>query len=398
MMRTGTLQVCAFIGALVFASATGVRAQSNFQVNGRFKVEDGSLDGARMIVYKNGEKQRTLNSGLAKFTMDLDLNSNYILEFEKNGFVTKRLSFDTHAPAEAITNGFTPFEFVVSLFKQYDGVNTVVFNQPVGMIRFDKNTQDFDYDTDYTKSIQSALEETMRNVAAKQEQEKGREEIEAKEKARAAAEQAKAEAEAAKEKARADAAKAKEEAEAAREKAKADKEAAEAAKREEAMKQAQAKKAADELRAAEARKKAEPPPASPAREPKPVAKPRKPAPPPPPARSVDKGLRKEPVSGEDQRRTLAVRESSEPSPVRPAPVNERSETKPEIKRPVPEILRNEELIVEPNQVIVRIQLDNGKERTEYRKVTHKYGQTFYFKDGQSTSRLVYEREALAEVR
>jgi hypothetical protein len=84
--------------------------------------------------------------------------------------------------------------------------------------------------------------------------------------------------------------------------------------------------------------------------------------------------------------------------VRPAPVNERSETKPEIKRPVPEILRNEELIVEPNQVIVRIQLDNGKERTEYRKVTHKYGQTFYFKDGQSTSRLVYEREALAEVR
>ena len=338
MMATGTLRIRAFAGALVMAGAPGVLAQNAFQVNGRFKVEGGSLDGAHVTVYKNGEKQRTLGSGLAKFSLDLALNADYILEFEKDGFVAKRLSFDTHVPSGAAANGFTPFEFTVNLFKQYDGVNTVVFNQPVGMIRYDKNTDDFDYDTDYTKSIQSALEETMREVTAKQEQEKGREATEAKEQARAEAE------------------KAKQEAEAVKQKAKADKEAAEAAEREQAQKEAEARKAEEERRAAEARKK------------------------------------------EDQRRTLAAREVSEPSPVRPAPANERSEVRPEVKHQIPTVARDEELIVEPNQVTMRIQLDNGKERTEYRKVTHKYGQTFYFKDGRSITRMAFESEALAEVR
>lgn len=372
-------------GALVLAGAPGVLAQNTFQVNGRFKVEDGSLDGAHVTVLRNGEKQRTLSSGLSKFSLDLDLNADYILEFEKDGFVTKRLSFNTHVPAGAAANGFTPFDFSVNLFKQYDGVNTVVFNQPVGMIRYDSNMDDFDYDTDYTKSIQSALEETMRDVAAKQEEEKGREEAEAKEMARAEAEKAKQEAEAAKQKAKAE--------------KEAAKEAAEAAKREREQKEAEAKKAEQERRAAEAHKKEEPPPAppEPART-KPSPKPEKKPQPPPPVRSVDKGTRKEPISGEDQRRALAAREVSEPSPVRPAQAHEGMEARPEVKVQPPTITRNEEMIVEPNQVIMRIELDDGKERTEYRKVTHKYGQTFYFKDGQSITRLVFESEALAEVR
>lgn len=383
MMATGTLRIRAFAGALVMAGAPGVLAQNAFQVNGRFKVEGGSLDGAHVTVYKNGEKQRTLGSGLAKFSLDLALNADYILEFEKDGFVAKRLSFDTHVPSGAAANGFTPFEFTVNLFKQYDGVNTVVFNQPVGMIRYDKNTDDFDYDTDYTKSIQSALEETMREVTAKQEQEKGREATEAKEQARAEAE------------------KAKQEAEAVKQKAKADKEAAEAAEREQAQKEAEARKAEEERRAAEARKKEEPRPVAPEPpRPKPAPPKAKPAPPPPPppVRTVDKGTRKEPLGGDDQRRTLAAREVSEPSPVRPAPANERSEVRPEVKHQIPTVARDEELIVEPNQVTMRIQLDNGKERTEYRKVTHKYGQTFYFKDGRSITRMAFESEALAEVR
>ncbi len=180
MVYPTTLRACAIAGALVFSSAAGVLAQGGFQINGRVKLEGGSLDDTHVVVYKNGEKQRTISSGLSKFSLDLDLNADYILEFEKDGFVTKKLSFDTHAPAEAIANGFTPFEFAVSMFKQYEGVNTVVFNQPVGMIRYDKETDDFDYDTDYTKSIQSALEKTLQEVAAKQEMEKSKDAEEAK--------------------------------------------------------------------------------------------------------------------------------------------------------------------------------------------------------------------------
>ena len=415
-----TLRACAIAGALVFSSAAGVLAQGGFQINGRLKVDDGGPDGAHVIVYKNGVKQRTLNNGLGKFSLELDLNADYILEFAKPGSVTKKLSFDTHAPAEAIANGFTPFEFAVNLFKQYDDVNTVVFNQPVGMIRYDKDADDFDYDTDYTKSIQTALEKTMKEVAAKQEEErtKGADE------ARRAEEEAKA-------KARADAEKAKLEAEAAKQKAKADKEAAAAAERdkqqkeaearkteaaakkaeqerlaEEARSKAAAKKAEQDRLAAEAKKKEEPQrevrkpePAPKAGPPPPVAKAKlekAPKPPPPPMVAKVNGSLREPKSGDEQRRSLSAKEGIETSPVRAAVATERVEEKPALSEVVPEVIRNEELIVEPNQVITRIELDNGKDRTEYRKVVHKFGPVFYFKDGQSISKLIYESEALAD--
>ena len=177
-----TLRTVAIAGALALASAPGVLAQGTFTINGRTKVDGGSLDGARCVVFKNGEKVRTLTTSLGKFSLDLDVNANYVLSFEKEGFVTKKLSFDTHAPAEAAANGFTPFDFAVSIFKQYDDVNTVVFDQPVGMIRYDRNADDFDYDTDYTKSIQSALDKAMSSVAEKQRAEKEKGDAEAKQK------------------------------------------------------------------------------------------------------------------------------------------------------------------------------------------------------------------------
>ena len=403
MDHPNTLRACVIAGALVISSAAGVLAQGGFQINGRVKVEDGSLDGARVVVYKNGEKLRTISSGLGKFSLDLDLNSDYIIEFEKDDFVTKKLSFDTHAPTEAIANGFTPFEFAVSMFKQYDDVNTVVFNQPVGMIRYDKETDDFDYDTDYTKSIQSALEKTMQEVLAKQEQEMNKDA----EEARRAEEETKA-------KAKAEADKAKREADAAKQKAKVDKEAAEAAKLEQQQKEADAKKAeaatkkAEQDRLAEeARKKKEEPKPEPKAKPKPEpkadppppvakAKPAKAPKPPPPVVVRSNGLRGDPKTGGDQRRGIAARAGEDPSPLRPAKPNEAVEAKPEPREEKPEFIRNEELIVEPNQVITRIELDNGKDRTEYRKVVHKYGPVFYFKDGLSISKLIYDSEALAD--
>ena len=162
------------------------------------KVEGADLGNARVVVYKNGSKERSITSNLNKFTLDLDLNANYVLSFEKDGYVAKKVSFNTKAPAEAIANGFTPFDFAVSLFKQYDDINIVVFNQPVGMIRYDDDTGDFDYDTDYTKSIQSQLQQVLAQVEQKQKEEAAQEKEAEALAAEAAKAQAKADAEAAK--------------------------------------------------------------------------------------------------------------------------------------------------------------------------------------------------------
>lgn len=372
-----TLRTVAIVGALAWASVPGVHAQERtFTINGRLKVDGGGLDGARCVVFKNGEKLRTLTTSLGKFSMDLDVNAEYVFSFEKEGFVTKKLSFDTHAPAEAVANGFTPFEFAVSIFKQYDDVNTVVFNQPVGMIRFDKNADDFDYDTDYTKSIQSELDKTMKFVAEKQRQEKDKEDQQAKQKE--ADDKARAKADADKQKQEAEAAKQREKEEAQQQ---ADAKKAEAA----------AKKAEQERLAQEAKKPKETPREEPKPKPRPepppapVAKTPKPAPkPPPPVVAQRSHTRTEPRSGEDVRRKAGPYEVVE--------------ARPKYEEPKVEVTRNEELIVEPCQVITVVKIDNGKLTNEYRKVVRKYGSTFYFKNGQSCSKLTYDAEAMAENR
>nr|MCU0320498.1 carboxypeptidase-like regulatory domain-containing protein [Flavobacteriales bacterium] len=219
--------------------AAMLSAQPRFTVNGRMKVEAGDLSGARVVVYKNGVKERTITQSVGKFTLDLDLQQNYILSFEKDGFVSKKIAFNTKVPADAVANSFVPFDFAVSIFKQYDDVNLVVFNQPVGMIRYEQSEGDFDYDTDYTKSIQSQLQATQAAIEQKQKEEKDKE-------ANAAKAAAKAEADAKK---------------AAEQAARDEQARAAAAQREAQQKEAERLKAeAEAKRAAEKASKPAPPP------------------------------------------------------------------------------------------------------------------------------------------
>jgi len=371
-----------------------------FTINGRLKIEGGGVDGAKVVVYKDGQKERTVSSGLSRFSLELDINANYVLSFEKDGFVAKKLAFNTHAPAEAAANGFTPFEYAVSLFKQYDDVNVVVFNQPVGMIRYEPTADDFDYDTDYTKSIQSQLEQIQQQVAVKQQEEAATNAAEAKAAANAEKEKAKAEAEAAKQTAAAAKEKdrlAKEQAEAARkadaERAKADalaakseaerlKAAADAA----ALAEVQRKKN-EALAQEEERNKKQAPLAKVEEE-----KPKKAAPPPPPVRNeATAGLNE----GQDARRSISATELNEEPRIAPAIAANGGESPAVAEVPERKVNRKEELIVEPNQVITVIQLWTDAQKAEYKKIVHKYGAVFYFKNGQACSPQLYQQEALA---
>jgi hypothetical protein len=403
------------LAAFVLFMAAGLHAQGRFTVNGRMKVEGSDLSGARAVVYKNGVKERTITTGLTKFSLELDLNANYIVSFEKDGYVAKKISFNTHAPAEAAAKGFTPFDFAVSLFKQYDDINLVVFNQPVGMIRYDPAAGDFDYDTDYTKSIHSQLQEATQRVERKQKEEQQAAAQAEKQKAEDAKAQAKARAEADKQAAAQAAADAKAKAEAekqaaaqaaaeAKAKAEADKQAAaqaaaEAKRQAEAERQAKAEQARQEAAQREAEKQ-RPAQAVKTEAPKPVAptppapKPEKPIPPAPaPQRAT---LAAEPVKGHDGRRRMEPVMAEEPSRVERARPQSASEERPAAEHDEPVVNRTEDLIVEAGKVttVVRIEVD-GK-ATEYRRVFHKWGGTFFFKDGQACSQVEYDSAVRTE--
>lgn len=383
--------------------------QGHLTVTGKLRVDGGNLDNSKMVVYKDGEKQRTITTDLNKFSLEMDLGATYVLSFEKNGFVTKSLSFNTRVPVSEGATPFMPFTFIVSLFKQYEGVNTIVFNQPVGMIRYDSEQEEFDYDTDYTKSIQSALEEAQAAIEKKQ-----------KEETEAAAAEAKRAAQADKEKAKEDARLAKAAAEKAKEDARLAREATEKAKEEARLKKEADDRAAREAKLAVQEPAPRPePPSPPKAEPKPPKKPEpvpapapKPVPPPPPApRTVEvpRPAKPKPVlsparpthladptQGKDERGSTAPRMVQEASPVQYAAVRTASEPRPKFEAAPSVPVRHKDVVVEPGQVITVVRVEQDGVANEYRKVVRKYSGTYYFKDGSSCSRDTYEREALTE--
>lgn len=162
---------------LALISWTTTMGQSDeFIITGRFKVDGGSNNDAKIVVEKNGSKVKTLD-GTSRFEVGLDYQAIYVVSFVKDGYVTKRLRFDTHVPDSRIEYGFEPFDFTIEIFEQYDDLNMVVFNQPVGRIAYSELIDEFDYDTDYTKSIQAQIDQAMDEVEVKKE-EKAKEEEE----------------------------------------------------------------------------------------------------------------------------------------------------------------------------------------------------------------------------
>jgi len=354
--------------------------QGRFTVNGRIKIEGGDLGNTRAVVMKDGAKERTITSGLSKFTLDLEIGHNYIIAFEKDGYVSKKISFNTNAPAEAAANGFTPFDFAVSLFKQYDDINLVVFNQPVGMIRYDEKTGDFDYDTDYTKSIQSQMQQVLAEVDQKQKEEASA----AKANESKAAEEAKAKASMEAEARKQAAAKAKVEAEAQKQadaKTKADAEAA--------------KRATDAQAKAEAAKKPipEPPKAEPPSVPEvKVEKPR-----PKPEKQLvapvvqHNTVVSKAVAGGDVRRTVAPVTQVEASRVERARMNANEEARTEVVETAAEVIIDQRILVEPSRVTTIVNVSAGQTVDEYRKVTHKWGGQYFFKNGTTCTLEVFQR-------
>jgi flavodoxin len=150
-------------------------AQEKYSVFGRVKIENGSLENTRISILKNAEKMSSsLIDGSGKFEYELDFGNEYILEFSKEGFVTKKVSISTFVPLDILSrdNQFPPFKFMVSLFPAYEGLDLSVFDQPMGMIMYDKELDDFDYDRDYDSQIRDAIkkaEEEARRRAAELE-------------------------------------------------------------------------------------------------------------------------------------------------------------------------------------------------------------------------------------
>ncbi|MBL7922786.1 MAG: hypothetical protein JNL88_01170 [Bacteroidia bacterium] len=140
---------------LLLLSGT-LSAQQNFlEVPVKLEIEKGDMSEVVIKVKKDGKDAFTQN-GASKLRFKLDFNRKYTLIFSKPGYISKTIEVNTKAPSARIASGFEPYKIGVKLFQQ-NQENMVIYNQPVAQIKYDQNLDEFNFDTDYSKSILSAI-------------------------------------------------------------------------------------------------------------------------------------------------------------------------------------------------------------------------------------------------
>ena len=148
---------------LIFASLEG---KSQFSGGVRylpmpvqFVVVNGDFDQTTVYLRRGGETVGAFK-GQKNMNMRLEYNADYQLDFTKPGYITKSIHVNTTVPEERRKYGFDSYKIGVRLFKQYEGVNIVIYNQPVASIKYLPELDEIGYDTDYTRSILSLLTQT----------------------------------------------------------------------------------------------------------------------------------------------------------------------------------------------------------------------------------------------
>lgn len=125
----------------------------------QFVVVNGDFDQSLVYLRRGGQTVGAFK-GQKNMNIRLEYNAEYQLDFTKPGYITKSIHVNTAVPEERRKFGFDSYKIGVRLFKQYDGVNITIYNQPVASIRYLPELDEIGYDTDYTKSILSLLTET----------------------------------------------------------------------------------------------------------------------------------------------------------------------------------------------------------------------------------------------
>jgi hypothetical protein len=131
------------------------------------------MEGVQVKVLQNGkELENVTTSGSGKYEFELPLGFNYIIQFSKQDFVTKKLELNTKGiPMEDLEGGFQ-MTVDMSLFAYIEGFDLSILDAPIGKASFDpvRNSVEFDYD--YTGRMQQKIDaefERLKKMAGEQE-------------------------------------------------------------------------------------------------------------------------------------------------------------------------------------------------------------------------------------
>ena len=141
-------------------------AQS-LQLSGSVTIENASPEGARIIIYKNNTKLTQQDiSKKGRFDIKLALDADYKITFEKSGYITKNISVNTEVPGEIIESNpnFPPIKLTINLLPQVNQVDLSIFEQPVAILAYNYELDDFTFDKEYSDKIKDRIAQAEKNV------------------------------------------------------------------------------------------------------------------------------------------------------------------------------------------------------------------------------------------
>lgn len=154
-----------FMGAFVQLFAA---KNSGIVVYGTYSVSGGATAGTHITLMENGTQKRKNVRGDGSFKYKLVFNKQYELVFAKDGYITKKVYVSTDVPDRVLksNNDFPPFEIKITLYKKIKGGDYSIFDEPVAMVIYDKELDDFDFDKAYNVELKEKIKDIEQQIAS----------------------------------------------------------------------------------------------------------------------------------------------------------------------------------------------------------------------------------------
>jgi hypothetical protein len=143
--------------------------KSIITISGEVNEDGHELKNANVSLLKNNVLLTEITTDKnGSFSFTLKPENQYMLLFSKQGYVSKKIYVNTEnipSNTSIVRSGID-----VELFREIDGVDFSILNDPIGKFYYTSSKKNIDYDKDYTNSIIDKLE-ALQNAVNKRKSE-----------------------------------------------------------------------------------------------------------------------------------------------------------------------------------------------------------------------------------
>jgi hypothetical protein len=130
------------------------------EIIGISELEGSPLAAATATLYDGTTRVSSAKtSSDGRFVFRLEKNKTYTIEVEKDGLVSKSISFKTNMPDDVA--GKWTSEFSIGLVRYCDGVDYSLLKQPVDIVEFDASRKEFSSNREYVSKMRPGIESIL---------------------------------------------------------------------------------------------------------------------------------------------------------------------------------------------------------------------------------------------